>query len=140
VVPAASLKETAIDCAIVGSCAAGGLDDLAVAARLLQGRKVAGGVSLLVTPATRKVMLAADRAGILATLLEAGATLLNPSCGACGGIDKGIPAVGDNVISTAPRNYSSRTRMGANVFLASTATCVASAMAGRITAPQEAGA
>ncbi len=132
VTPAKQLGDVTIDTAMVGSCAAGGLSDLETAARLLAGRKVAPGTNLLVTPATRRILITAVEKGIISTLLEAGAVLLNPSCGACGGIDKGIPAVGETVITTAPRNYGSRARVGSKVYLASTATTVASALAGTI--------
>lgn len=135
VVPASALKAISIDTAVVGSCAAGGIEDLRTAGRLLSGRQVKQGVSLLVTPGTRAVFNQAIEEGLVTTLLTAGATLLNPSCGACGGIDKGIPAVGDVVVSTAPRNYESRTRPGSATYLASTATTVASAIAGRIVSP-----
>lgn len=130
--PAESLGDVAIDTAMVGSCASGGLSDLETAARLLAGRKVAKTTTLLVTPATKTILLAAVEKGIVSTLLEAGAVLLNPSCGACGGIDKGIPAVGETVITTGPRNYGSRARVGSRVYLASTATTVASAIRGAI--------
>ena len=130
------LSEVRVDTAMVGSCASGGLSDLETAARLLAGRKVAEGTTLLVTPATKRILAKAVETGVISTLLEAGAVLLNPSCGACGGIDKGIPAEGETVISTAPRNYSSRARVGSRVYLASTATTVASALAGTISAAE----
>lgn len=137
VVPAHDVKDIAVDMANLGSCASGGLTDLRIASRLLSGHSVRPGVSLLVTPATRNVFLTANEEGLIDVLVGAGATLLNPSCGACGGIDKGIPGAGDVVVSTAPRNYSSRARVGSRVYLASTATTVASAIAGRLVAPGE---
>jgi len=137
VVPAASLSDVRIDTAVLGSCASGGMEDLETGVRLLAGRHVHTGVSLLVTPATNGIFSEAARKGIISALLEAGATILNPSCGACGGIDKGIPGSGDVMISTAPRNFSARARVGSTVYLASTATVVASAIAGRIVAPED---
>jgi len=137
VVPADSLSGVRVDTVHVGSCASGGLEDLETAARLLAGRRVSPGVTLLVTPATRSILAHAVARGVVAPLLDAGAVLLNPSCGACGGIDKGIPGKGEVVVSTGPRNYGSRLRVGSQVYLASTATAVASAITGRITSPPE---
>lgn len=137
VIPVAQAGAVKIDCANLGSCASGGLTDLKVAAAMLSQRTVAQGAALLVTPATRSVFLSANRDGIIDPIVRAGATLLNPSCGACGGIDKGIPGTGDIVVSTAPRNYSARARIGSQVYLASTATTVASAIAGHLVDPAE---
>jgi 3-isopropylmalate/(R)-2-methylmalate dehydratase large subunit len=132
VVPAAEAGDVRIDQVHVGSCAAGGLADLKIAAHLLSGRNVAPGVTLLITPGTAAAFESAARQWFVAEFLRAGAVVLNPSCGACGGIDKGIPATRDVVVTTGPRNYGSRARIGSSVYLASTATAVASAIAGRI--------
>jgi len=135
VVEARHLSGVKIDTAILGSCASGGIFDLTTAAKLLSGRRVNRGTTLLVTPSTRRVYAEAVERGLISILLDAGATILNPSCGACGGIDKGIPGAGDVVVTTAPRNFASRLRAGSKVYLASTATVVASAIEGRMTAP-----
>ncbi|MBL6975270.1 MAG: hypothetical protein ISR64_06010 [Deltaproteobacteria bacterium] len=137
VVPAETLSDIRPDWVIIGSCAAGSLDDLHRAAVVLDGRQVAEGVGLLVTPGSNRVYKQAMADGTLRRLVDAGATILNPSCGACGGIDKGIPAVDDVVLSTAPRNYASRQRAGSRVYLASASVAAATALTGRIADPRE---
>jgi homoaconitase/3-isopropylmalate dehydratase large subunit len=136
VVPVAELAGTRVDSAHIGSCASGGIEDLRAAARVLHGRHVAAGCVLYVTPATRSIYVQAMQEGVLAELSAAGAVILNPSCGACGGIDKGIPAAGEVMVTTAPRNYSSRARVGSEAYLASTATVAASAVKGALTDPR----
>lgn len=127
-----------IDQAFLGTCASGRLEDLEVAARILQGRKVAPGVRFLVAPASSGAYLAAIEAGFAATLVSAGATLLPPGCGPCAGIHAGVLADGEVCISTGNRNF--RGRMGsreAEIYLASAATVAASAVRGKIADPRE---
>lgn len=137
VVSVAELAGTAIQQAFIGSCAGGRLQELEAAAAVLRGRRVAPGVRLVVTPASEHVWRAALASGALETLSAAGALITNPSCGACGGIDKGILAAGETCISTSNRNGPGR--MGhrdANIVLASAATVAASALAGEIVDPR----
>lgn len=127
-----------IDQVFIGSCTGGRLRDLEVSANLLRGKKVAQGVSLLVTPASQRIYRRAIEKGYISTILDAGGVVLNPSCGPCGGIDKGILAREERCLSASNRNF--RGRMGdpsSKVFLASPLTAAASALAGRIIDPRE---
>ncbi|HHY47971.1 MAG TPA: 3-isopropylmalate dehydratase large subunit [Firmicutes bacterium] len=137
VAPARTLKEIPIHQANLGSCTNGRLEDLRVAAKVLSGRHVHPNVRLIVTPASRPVYRMALEEGIIKTLLDSGAVIVPPSCGWCIGACNGIPSPGENVISTANRNFKGR--MGnprANIYLASPATVAASSVAGRITDPR----
>ncbi|TGY90168.1 3-isopropylmalate dehydratase large subunit [Marinicauda algicola] len=127
-----------IDQAYIGACIGAKLTDLQMAARVLEGRKVARGVRLLVAPASAKVTHAAARDGTLATLTEAGAVILPSGCGACAGLGAGLLAEGEVCISSTNRNF--RGRMGhkdAQVWLGSPFTVAASAVTGTITDPRE---
>lgn len=121
----------------IGTCTNGRLDDLGIAARILAGRRVSPNCRLLVCPSSRKVLADAISNGTLLQLVDAGATILPPGCGPCPGTHLGVPGDGENVISTANRNFKGR--MGNNkagVYLASPATCAASALEGRIADPR----
>ena len=127
---------TRIGQALIGTCTNGRLEDLRIAANQLKGRKVAEGVQLLITPASRDIYLQAVREGLVEIFLAAGASILTPSCGPCLGTGQGIPPDGINVISTANRNFLGR--MGNSksaIYLASPATVALSAINGEITSP-----
>ena len=133
--PVSELEGTKIDQVFIGSCTNGRLEDLAVAASVLKGRKVAPYVKLIITPASRKVYLDAIRAGIMNILIEAGAVITHPGCGLCCGRTGGILCDGERVVATNNRNFLGR--MGTSkveIFLAAPATAAASAMAGVICA------
>jgi 3-isopropylmalate/(R)-2-methylmalate dehydratase large subunit len=128
---------TKVDQVFIGSCANAKYDDLAIAAEVLAGKKVAPGVRLIVTPASSMIMAKAASDGIVTTLLEAGATITNPGCGACAG-SGGAMADGEVTFSTANRNFQGR--MGSyqsSIYLGSPATAAASAIRGVISNPQE---
>jgi len=128
---------TAIQAAYIGACTGAKLEDLRAAADVLRGRRVAAGVSLMVAPASMRDQQQAEREGVMASLVQSGATVLPTSCGACSGYGGSIPEDA-NVISTTARNFKGR--MGADtarVFLASPYTVAASALAGRIADPRE---
>ena len=132
-----SVAGTHIDQVFIGSCANAKYDDLVEAARILKGRKIATGIRLLVTPGSRDTMKMAADSGVLSTLIDAGALITNPGCGACAG-DGGAMDKGEVTLSTANRNF--RGRMGSyesEIYLASPATAAASAIAGVITDPRE---
>jgi 3-isopropylmalate/(R)-2-methylmalate dehydratase large subunit len=138
VVPVTEVVGTRIDQALIGTCTNGRLEDLAAAAAILSGKRIASHVRLLVLPASREVLLAAVGQGIIADLVAAGATLLNPGCGPCLGAHQGCMAPGEVTISTANRNFKGR--MGSKeafTYLASPATVAASALTGVITDPRQ---
>ncbi len=134
--PVIEVAGTRIDQALIGSCTNGRLEDLAVAAGILDGKKVASSVRLLVVPASRNVYLEAMKRGYLETFVKAGGLVLNPGCGPCLGAHQGLMAPGEVCISTTNRNF--RGRMGSSesfVYLASPATVAFSAVSGVITVP-----
>jgi 3-isopropylmalate/(R)-2-methylmalate dehydratase large subunit len=134
--PVAELEGTPIDQVFIGSCTNGRLEDLEIAARILAGKKVADYVKLIVTPASREVYRQASEAGILDTLLKAGAILTHPGCGLCCGRSGGILSEGERVVATNNRNFLGR--MGPSsveIYLSSPAVAAASAVAGRIALP-----
>lgn len=127
-----------IDQAYIGSCTGGRYNDLKLAAQLLRGRRIAPGLRLLVSPASREIYNQCLREGILETLADAGATVLASSCGACLGIHSGTLADGEVCVSTTNRNFIGR--MGSKtsgVYLASPVTVAASALTGHITDPRD---
>jgi 3-isopropylmalate/(R)-2-methylmalate dehydratase large subunit len=131
------VREQRIDQAYLGACVGAKLSDLRMAARVLEGRKVAKGVRLLIAPASTQTTTAAAAEGTLSILLDAGAILLPTGCGACAGLGAGVLAEGEVCISSTNRNF--RGRMGhkdAQVFLGSPYTVAASAIEGRIADPR----
>ena len=128
--------EVKIDQVVIGSCTNGRLEDLAAAAEVLKGKKVADYVKLIVTPASRKIYRQAIELGILDTLAEAGAMITHPGCGLCCGRAGGILTDGERVVATNNRNFLGR--MGtskAEFFLASRKTAAACAIAGKFVSP-----
>lgn len=136
-VPVGELPEgIAIDQAFVGSCANGKLEDLRVAAAVVRGHQVARGVRFIVTPASQKVFLEAVELGYVADLTRAGAVVTNSTCGACHGGHLGVLGPGDVCITSSTRNFKGR--MGspdASIYIGSSATVAASALAGVIVDP-----
>ncbi len=131
------VEGTPIHEAVIGTCTNGRLDDLRKAAEILDGKKVAPGVQLLVIPASKEIYMQAIEEGIVMKLMKAGATILASSCGPCLGTGQGIPADGYNVISTANRNFLGRMgNKNSNVYLASPATVAISAIQGFIADPR----
>ena len=131
------LEGTEIDQVFIGSCTHGRLEDLAAAAEVLKGKKVADFVKLIVTPASRKIYRQADEMGILDTLAEAGAIITHPGCGLCCGRTGGILTDGERVVATNNRNFLGR--MGTSkvqIYLASPKTAASCAVAGKIVSPQ----
>ena len=126
-----------IDQAFIGSCTNGRLSDLRIAAQILKGKKVAKHTRLIITPATQKIALAAQKEGLMDIFVEAGAVVSNPTCGACLGGYMGILGAGERCISTTNRNFVGR--MGdrtSEVYLANSAVAAASAIAGKIVDPR----
>ena len=132
-----ALEGTEIDQVFIGSCTNGRLEDLAAAAEVLKGKKVADYVKLIVSPASRKIYRQADEMGILDTLAEAGAIITHPGCGLCCGRTGGILTDGERVVATNNRNFLGR--MGTSkvqIYLASPKTAASCAVAGKIVSPQ----
>lgn len=135
VVPVGKVAGTHIDQAFLGTCTNGRLEDLAIAADILKGKKVA--VRTIAAPASRTILLEAVQTGIYETLLKAGVSFITPGCGPCLGAHQGIIAEGENCISTANRNFKGRMGKGGFIYLASPASVAAAAIKGEIVDPRE---
>jgi 3-isopropylmalate/(R)-2-methylmalate dehydratase large subunit len=136
--PIADVAGTSIQQGFLGTCTNGRLEDLAIAAFILNGRKVHEDVRFIVAPASRQIYLDAIAEGYISTLVEAGAAVVTPGCGPCVGTHNGVPSDGENVISTANRNFKGRMgNSNAFVYLGSPATVAASVIEGVITDPRK---
>ena len=122
-----------IDQVFIGSCTNGRLSDLQVAAEILEGKKVAPHVRMIVTPGTQKILREATKLGYIDILVDAGAVVSNPTCGACLGMSNGVLAPGEVCASTSNRNFNGRMGKGGMVHLMSPATAAATAITGVIT-------
>jgi 3-isopropylmalate/(R)-2-methylmalate dehydratase large subunit len=135
---AAEFRGVKVDQVFIGSCTNGHYEDLAQAAALLRGRSVAPGVRLIVTPATQEIYLRAVRSGVVADLVEAGAAVTTPTCGACLGGHTGVLGRDEVALATTNRNF--RGRMGdttSRVYLANPAVAAATAVLGHIALPED---
>ena len=132
------IERVKVDQVFIGTCTNGHLEDLKIAAGILNGKKVADGTRLLVTPASRSLYLKAMEAGYLKTFVEAGGLITDPGCGACVGVHGGILGDGEVCLSTQNRNFQGR--MGnteGQIYLASPAVAAATAIEGKIADPRE---
>jgi len=133
------LKEiagTKIHQALIGSCTNGRLEDLAIAAKILNGKNIHPEIRLLVIPASRRIYLEAIKKGFIEIFVKAGGLVLNPGCGPCLGAHQGLLAPEEVCVATTNRNFKGR--MGSPesfVYLASPATVAASAIRGEISEP-----
>jgi 3-isopropylmalate/(R)-2-methylmalate dehydratase large subunit len=139
VVSVADVERQKINFALIGTCTNGRLDDLRQAAAILKGRRIAKGVRMIVTPASRQVWLAAAREGIVEALTAAGASVDAAGCGTCVNITGHlITGDGDVVITSANRNFKGRLgNAESEIWVSSAATVAASALTGYITDPRE---
>ncbi|MFO7678138.1 MAG: aconitase/3-isopropylmalate dehydratase large subunit family protein, partial [Thermoplasmatota archaeon] len=136
--PVSKVAGVKIDQAVLGSCTNGRLEDLAIAASLLNGKTIADHVRFLIIPASRQIYQKAIKKGYIQILTRAGGILINPGCGPCLGLHQGVVTDGEVIISSTNRNFKGR--MGsskAKIYLASPATVTASALHGQITNPCE---
>lgn len=133
--PVKELTDVKIDVALLGTCTNGRLDDIKIASEIVNNKKIAPGVRLLVYPASQQVLREALKQGYIEKLVEAGAEVAIPSCGPCLGAYGGILAPGEKCISSANRNFQGRMgcKKDTGIYLASPATVAASALAGFIT-------
>ena len=138
VVAAANVTGQKINFALIGTCTNGRLDDIRQAAAILKGKRLAKGVRMIVTPASRQIYLAAAREGLIEALTEAGASFEAAGCGTCVGITNHlIPGDREVVISSANRNFKGRLgNHESDIWLGSAATVAASALTGQITDPR----
>lgn len=123
----------------IGSCTNSSYKDMAMVASILKGRKVADTVSLVISPGSKRILSKMAETGVLKELVDAGARILEATCGPCNGVGQ-APASGTNSLRTYNRNYKGRSgTKDANVFLASPETAAASAIFGSITDPRKMG-
>jgi homoaconitate hydratase family protein len=136
--PVGEVKGERLDQIFIGSCTNARADDLAIVARILEGRQVHPGVRLLIVPASRSVAVQSTKNGDLATILEAGATLMPSGCAVCAGGHQGVLADGERCLSTSNRNMPGRMgNKNADILLCSPATAAASAIEGCIADPRD---
>jgi 3-isopropylmalate/(R)-2-methylmalate dehydratase large subunit len=136
--PIEEVEGTPIAQGVIGTCTNGRLEDLKIAAELLEGNKIHPDVRLVVAPASRQIYLDAMDHGYIQTLVKAGAAVVTPGCGPCVGTHNGVPSDGENVISTANRNFKGRMgNSNAFIYLGSPATVAASVLEAKITDPRK---
>ena len=136
--PVSQAGNIAIDQVVIGSCTNGRLDDLRIAAQVLQGHKVHPALRCIIIPATQQIYLDALKQGWIELFVRAGAVVSAPTCGPCLGGHMGVLAEGERCVSTTNRNFVGR--MGhpkSEVYLANPAVAAASAIAGKIASPEE---
>lgn len=137
VFPISQVKDVPIQQGLIGTCTNGRLEDFQVAAKILKGKKVHKDCRLIIAPASKEILMAMIKDGTYQTLIESGAVAVTPGCGPCVGTHNGVPSDGENVISTANRNFKGR--MGnpnSFIYLGSPATVAASVIEGKIADPR----
>ena len=137
VAPVDEVAGTRINQAQIGSCANGRFEDIEIAARMLRGRKVAKGVRFIISPASQQVYLQCLKAGLIETLIEAGAQVVTPGCGVCQP-RVGFLSDGEVCITATTRNFKGRKgSLNAEIYLGGPLTVAAAAVAGTIVNPRE---
>ncbi|MDR0817791.1 MAG: 3-isopropylmalate dehydratase large subunit, partial [Clostridiales Family XIII bacterium] len=125
-----------IDQAVIGSCTNGRIEDMAVAAKIFKGKKIADGVRCIILPGTQQVYLDCVKLGYAEIFVKAGCVFSTPTCGPCLGGHMGVLAAGERAVSTTNRNFVGRMgHVDSEVYLASPAVAAASAIAGRLYDP-----
>ncbi len=136
--PVEDVDRDEIDQFYIGACTGAKLSDLRMAAEVLKNNHIAAGKRLTIAPASSRILKEATKSGVIETLLEAGALLLPPGCGACAGYGVGVLAEDEVCLASTARNFQGRMGAGSSlVYLASPYTVAASAIAGRISDPRE---
>ncbi len=131
------IGDVVIDQVVIGSCTNGRLSDMATAAKILKGKKIAKNVRCIVIPATQQIYMESMKLGYLKTFIEAGCVVSTPTCGPCLGGYMGILAAGERAVATTNRNFVGRMgHVDSEVYLASPAVAAASAIAGKIAKPE----
>ena len=134
--PIDEVGDIAIQQVVIGSCTNGRIEDMRVAAEILQGHHVADGVRAIIIPATQAVYLQCIEEGLAKIFIQAGAIVSTPTCGPCLGGHMGILAHGERAVSTTNRNFVGRMgHITSEIYLASPAVAAASAVMGYICAP-----
>ena len=130
--------DIAIDQVVIGSCTNGRFEDLAMADKILKGKKVKKGLRVIIIPGTQQIYLDAIEAGFIKDFIEAGCVVSTPTCGPCLGGYMGVLAAGERCVSTTNRNFVGRMgHVDSEVYLASPAVAAASALTGKISGPKE---
>jgi len=139
VVPVSEVEGEAVEQVMVGSCTNSSWEDMQAVTSVLEGRRVAPACSFVVFPGSHRILEVMAREGLLAPLLAAGATISEPTCGACAGIGH-VPASGGKSLRAFNRNFPGRSgTKDDSVYLCSPLTAAASALTGRITDPRKTG-
>ena len=132
------IGEIKIDQVVIGSCTNGQYKDLAEAAEIFKGKKVAKRVRAIIIPATQDIYMQAMENGLLKIFIEAGCIVSTPTCGPCLGGYMGILAAGERAVATTNRNFVGRMgHVESEVYLASPTVAAASAIMGKIADPME---
>ncbi|MDD3818778.1 MAG: 3-isopropylmalate dehydratase large subunit, partial [Actinomycetota bacterium] len=135
---AADLSSIKIDQVVIGSCTNGRIEDLRIAAEILNGKKISENLRTIIIPATQNIYLEALKEGYIETFINSGCVVSTPTCGPCLGGHMGVLAEGERAVSTTNRNFVGRMgHPGSEVYLSGPAVAAASAIAGRIATPEE---
>jgi len=138
VCPVSAAAGTPVQQGLIGTCTNGRLEDFQIAAKILKGKKVKEGTRLIIAPSSKDILMAMIKDGTYQSLIESGAVAVTPGCGPCVGTHNGVPSDGENVISTANRNFLGRMgNRNAFIYLGSPATVAASMIEGQIADPRK---
>jgi 3-isopropylmalate/(R)-2-methylmalate dehydratase large subunit len=135
--PGQAIAGKPVDVVFIGSCTNARLSDLRAAAAVLEGRKVAAGVRLLIVPGSQQIKQQAEAQGLADTFRAAGADWRESGCSMCLGMNGDTVEAGKYSVSTSNRNFEGRQGVGARTLLASPATAAAAAVTGRVTDPRD---
>jgi 3-isopropylmalate/(R)-2-methylmalate dehydratase large subunit len=133
--PISQMKGTKVDQVYIGSCTNGRLEDLRIAAKILEGKTIHDRIRGIVSPATPKIYSQALEEGLIKIFMDSGFCVTNPTCGACLGMSNGVLAEGEVAAATTNRNFNGRMGKGGMVHLMSPASAAATAVAGELSTP-----